>query len=89
MPYLTKLQLIQRKTSQQFYVNFPAALAQALDFERGEQLEWILLDRSQLVLNRRHTPPVELKKKLPNGSSTTSKRSSAKRSRSRPAASAE
>ncbi len=84
MPYPTKLQLIQRRASQQWYVNFPAAVAQVLDLQRGEALEWILLDRSQLVLNRRDVPPVELKKNLPRGSSTSSKPSSAKRSRLKP-----
>ena len=62
MPFPTKLQLIKRKASQQFYVNFPSAAAQMLDFQPGEQLEWILLDRSQLVLNRLRTPAVKLKK---------------------------
>ena len=81
MPYPTKMQLIRRKKSQQFYVNFPSALAQALDCESGEELEWILLDRSQLVLNRRHPPPVELKTKLPRDSSTSSASSSGKRSK--------
>ncbi len=69
MPFPTKLQLIKRKASQQFYVNFPSATAQMLDFQPGEQLEWILLDRSQLVLNRLQAPPVELKK-----NSSTSRR---------------
>lgn len=80
MPFPTKLQLIKRKASQQFYVNFPSAAAQMLDFQPGEQLEWILLERSQLVLNRLQTPSVELKKPLPNGSSTPSDNSSQKAS---------
>ena len=84
MPYPTKLQLIQRKKSRQFYVNFPAALAQALDFQPGEALEWILLDRSQMVLNRRHPPPVELKKNRSRDCSTASTTSSRKRSKAKP-----
>ncbi len=80
MSFPTKLQLIKRKASQQFYVNFPSASAQMLDFQPGEQLEWILLDRSQLVLNRLQPPPVELKKKLLNESSTPSPNSSPKAS---------
>ena len=31
----TKIQLISRKNSQQWYVNFPAAVAHAMEFERG------------------------------------------------------
>ncbi len=80
MSFPTKLQLIKRKASQQFYVNFPSASAQMLDFQPGEQLEWILLDRSQLVLNRLQPPPIELKKKLPIESSTPSPDSSPKAS---------
>ncbi len=82
MDYPTKVQLIKRKASQQWYVNFPSALAQALEFSRGETVEWVIEDRSQLVLNRRHPPPSALKKKTPpRGSSTSSKPSPAKRSR--------
>jgi hypothetical protein len=36
MAYPTKVQLIQRKDCQQWYVNFPAAIAQGTDFEKGE-----------------------------------------------------
>ena len=39
MGYPTKLQCIQRQDSQQFYINFPTPLAQALDFQKGERLE--------------------------------------------------
>jgi len=85
MPFPTKLQLIKRKSSRQFYVNFPSAVAQVLDFQGGEQLEWILLDRSQLVLNRLHTPPVAIKKKLLNDSSTSLRNSSPKASTPTPA----
>src|SRR3974377_1239087 len=53
----TKVQLIQRKDSEQWYINFPAALAQSMQFERGEMVEWIIEDRSQLVLRRRNPPP--------------------------------
>ena len=81
MGYPTKVQLIQRQASQQWYVNFPSALAQALQFSRGETVEWLVEDRSQLVLNRLQPPPSALKKTPPHGSSTSSKASPAKRSR--------
>lgn len=64
MGYPTKVQLIKRKKSEQWYVNFPAAIAQAMEFEKGETVEWIIEDRAQLVLRRRIVPPSSLKKKL-------------------------
>ena len=52
MGYPTRVQLIQRKASQQWYVNFPAALAQAMDFRKGEVVEWTVRDRHSLLLQR-------------------------------------
>jgi hypothetical protein len=60
----TKVQLIKRPQSEQWYINFPSAIAQAMDFERGETVEWIIEDKSMLVLKRQNTPPSPLKKKL-------------------------
>jgi hypothetical protein len=65
MGHPTKIQLIKRKTSEQWYVNFPAALAQALEFDRGEVWEWIVEDKDQLVLRRQIPSDSALKKKLP------------------------
>ena len=56
MPYPTTVQLIQRRRSQQWYVNFPAAIANALDFAKGETVEWTVLDRRRLLLARRRVP---------------------------------
>lgn len=81
MGYPTKVQLIQRQASQQWYVNFPSALAQAMQFARGETVEWLVEDRAQLVLNRLQPPPSPLKKTPPRGSSTSSRPSPDKRSR--------
>jgi len=64
MGYPTKVQLIKRKKSEQWYINFPAAIAQAMEFRRGEMVEWIIEDKGQLVLRRRETPPSALKKTL-------------------------
>jgi len=52
MGYPTRVQLIQRKASQQWYVNFPAALAGAMEFRKGEVIEWTVQDRDTLVLRR-------------------------------------
>lgn len=62
MGFPTKVQLIQRKDSQQWYINFPSAIAQAMEFERGEVVEWIIEDKTQLVLRRRSSPTTTLKK---------------------------
>jgi bifunctional DNA-binding transcriptional regulator/antitoxin component of YhaV-PrlF toxin-antitoxin module len=59
----TKVQLIQRKASEQWYINFPAAVAQAMEFKKGELVEWIIEDKAQLVLRRLAPPPSAMKKK--------------------------
>lgn len=62
MGFPTKVQLIKRKDSEQWYINFPSAIAQAMEFQRGEVVEWIIEDKSQLVLVRRSLPASSLKK---------------------------
>ncbi len=52
MGYPTKVQLIQRQDSQQWYINFPAALAQAMEFTKGETVEWTVQDKQHLLLRR-------------------------------------
>ena len=64
MGYNTKIQLIKRKESEQWYVNFPAAVAQAIEFEKGEIVEWLIDDHQHLVLKRSDSAVVKLKKKL-------------------------
>ena len=73
MGFPTKVQLIKRKASEQWYINFPSAIAQAMEFRRGEEVEWIVEDKSLLALRRPSPPPPVLKKTLP--SSSSSKRS--------------
>jgi hypothetical protein len=63
MGFPTKVQLIKRKQSEQWYINFPSAVAQAMEFEKGETVDWIIEDKSQLVLRRQKVPPSALKKK--------------------------
>ena len=54
MGYPTKIQLIARKdkNSNQWYVNFPNALAQAMDFEKGEIVEWTVESTEILRVER-------------------------------------
>ena len=68
MGFPTKVQLIKRKASEQWYINFPSAVAQALDFSRGETVEWSIEDKSLLALRRLHPPASVLKKTLPASS---------------------
>lgn len=75
MGYPTKVQLIKRTNSEQWYINFPSAIAQAMEFTRGEVVEWIVEDKSQLVL-RRLDPPPSAKKKRRSDSSRRSTSSS-------------
>ncbi len=64
MGFKTKVQLIKRDKSEQWYVNLPSALAQAMDFSKSEQVEWQVQDRKQLVLNRlRDVEPARKKKR--------------------------
>ena len=64
MGFPTRVQLIQRKKSEQWYINFPSAIAQAMEFTKGETVEWVIEDKANLILHRPDTPPspVTLKK---------------------------
>jgi len=84
MGYPTKIQRIKRKKSKQWYINFPAAVAQAMEFEPSELVEWIIEDKSQLVLRRTQTPPSAIKKKQRKGSLNGSISSGNKRVRPLP-----
>jgi antitoxin component of MazEF toxin-antitoxin module len=72
MGFPTKVQLIKRKASEQWYINFPSALAQAMDFSRGETVEWTVEDKSLLALRRLRPPAPTLKKTLPASSPPSS-----------------
>jgi hypothetical protein len=63
MGYLTKIQLIKRKQSEQWYINFPATVAQAIEFKRGKTVEWIIEDKASLVLHRQNVPQSTIIKK--------------------------
>ncbi len=66
MGYSTKVQLIQRAAgTDQWYINFPTVLAEAMDFQKGEEVFWHVEDKANLVLHRTDVPrsPVTVKKK--------------------------
>lgn len=52
MGFPTKIQLIKRAKSEQWYINFPAAVAQAMEFEKGEVVEWVIVDKKKMTLKR-------------------------------------
>jgi len=64
MGYTTKVQVIRRQKSEQYYVNFPAAVAQAIEFAAGEEVEWLIDDHQNLVLRRSDAAVAAIKKKL-------------------------
>lgn len=71
MGFPTKVQLIKRQASEQWYINFPSALAQAMEFARGETVEWIVENKALLALRRAHPPAAVLKKTPPVSSSSS------------------
>ena len=64
MGYKIKIQRVDRKTTKSFYVNFPAAVAEASDIKKGEEMEWIIEDRNTFVLKRVKSTKSALSKKV-------------------------
>jgi len=57
MGYASKVQVIERAGgSRQFYLICPAQLAEALEMQKGEQIEWVVEDKHTLVIRRRPAP---------------------------------
>ena len=53
MGYSSKVQVIERANqSRQFYLICPAPLAEALELEKGEPIEWVIEDRHTLIIKR-------------------------------------
>ncbi|MFZ4397562.1 MAG: hypothetical protein ACOYOU_18280 [Kiritimatiellia bacterium] len=52
MGFETKVQLIKRKSSQQWYINFPSACAQMMNFKKGEVVVWEITPDGELRLKR-------------------------------------
>jgi hypothetical protein len=51
--------------SKPFYVNFPAAVAEAGNIEKGEEMEWCIQDKDTYILkrvNKSKLPAVEKEK---------------------------
>lgn len=52
MGYKVKIQKIQRAANKTYYVNFPGAFAEAVNLEKGEEMEWFIEGRNCFVLKR-------------------------------------
>ena len=51
MGYSSKVQVIQRgEENRQYYLICPAPLAQALEIEKREIIEWVVEDKETLIL---------------------------------------
>jgi antitoxin component of MazEF toxin-antitoxin module len=53
MGYESTVQVIRRGgKNRQYYLICPSALAQALEIEKGEVVEWVVEDKHTLILKR-------------------------------------
>lgn len=66
MGYPVRIQRVQRTGTCSYYVNFPVALAEAINAQKGETWLWALEDKNTLLFQR-------LKPKPPRKTKTKSK----------------
>ncbi|MBZ5521143.1 MAG: hypothetical protein LAP21_02675 [Acidobacteriia bacterium] len=53
MGYESSVQVIERANhTRQYYLICPAPLAQALEIEKGEVIEWVVEDKHTLIIKR-------------------------------------
>jgi len=53
MGYPAKIQEITRKDFNQYYINFPKAIAMAMAFGKSDPVEWEIVDKDTLILKRK------------------------------------
>ena len=53
MGYPAKIQQITRKDFNQYYINFPRSIAMAMNFAKGDIIEWEIIDKDTLTLKRK------------------------------------
>ncbi len=56
MGYKTRIQLISRKNNHQYYIMCPTALAQALELQKGEIIEWVIENKNRIIIKRNLSP---------------------------------
>jgi len=55
MGFQSKVQVIERANkTRQFYFICPAPLAEAMEFKKGETIEWVVVDKHHLTIKREH-----------------------------------
>ena len=64
MGHTVKIKKVDRPTNRSYYVNFPVALADALQINKGEKFTWLLEDKNTLILRRLRPVP---RRKLKTG----------------------
>jgi hypothetical protein len=64
MGHKIKIQRVERGSTKSFYINFPAAIAEAGKIEKGEEMEWFIEDRNTFVLKRTKPAKSLIKKKI-------------------------
>lgn len=53
MGYFSRVQVIRRgPKNRQYYLICPSPLAQALELEKGEMIEWVVEDKQTLTIRR-------------------------------------
>lgn len=62
MGYKAKIQRVDRGLTKSFYINLPAAVAEACNIEKGEEMEWLVEDKDTFVLKRVKPSKLILKK---------------------------
>jgi antitoxin component of MazEF toxin-antitoxin module len=65
MGHLIKIQRVERGRTKSYYVNFPAALAEAAQIEKGEEFEWLVEDKNAFLLKRKKLRKSILKERAP------------------------
>ncbi len=57
MGYISTMQVIQRSNNtRQYYLICPAPLAEALEIQKGESIEWVVENKRTLTLKRAPKP---------------------------------
>lgn len=52
MGSVSKVRCIQRKDGEQWYVELPSAVAEAMELAPGEEIEWVIVDKEDLLVRR-------------------------------------
>ena len=58
MGYKVKVQKIERPKNKTYYVNFPGTFADAINLEKGEELEWLatFITKTEASATDEHAP---------------------------------